>query len=90
LPRQGALTGITTISANANNKFGLALRADGTVWAWGYNASGQLGNGTTNTGATSSPVQVGITGATAISTGGSHGLAVKGDGTVWAWGANSD
>src|SRR5438094_920751 len=64
----------------------------GTVRAWGDNQWGQLGNGTfTNSNV---PVQVsGLSGAVAVAGGGlspsvSHSLAVKSDGTVWAWGSN--
>ena len=64
----------------------LALKANGTVWAWGLNNQGQLGDGTTANRST--PVQV-LTGAMAIAAGGSHSLAVKSDGTVWSWGWNS-
>src|SRR5664279_5468887 len=60
---------------------------DGTVWAWGYNGSGGLGNGTTANSGT--PVQVaGLTGVTAVAGGYSAGYALRGDGTVWAWGWN--
>jgi alpha-tubulin suppressor-like RCC1 family protein/fibronectin type 3 domain-containing protein len=68
----------------------LALDADGDVWAWGSNASGELGNGTT----TGSPVPVRVSGLSeiqAISVGSGatpHNLALKADGTVWAWGSN--
>ena len=65
----------------------LALKSDGTVWAWGYNGCGQLGDGSTTNRLT--PVQVsGLTGVVAIAGGGSHSLALKSDGTVWAWGCN--
>jgi alpha-tubulin suppressor-like RCC1 family protein len=65
----------------------LALRKDGTVWAWGGNDKGQLGDGTTTGRAT--PVQVsGLTGVTAMAAGYSHSLALRGDGTVWCWGDN--
>ena len=80
------LTGTVTAIA-AGYSHSMALKSDGTVWAWGSNGSGQLGNG----GTTNSyiPVQVsGLTGATAISAGGYHSLALKSDGTVWAWGYN--
>jgi hypothetical protein len=63
------------------------LRTDGTVWAWGNNSIGQLGDGTTNRRLT--PVQVtGLTNIRAIAAGEFHSLALKQDGTVWAWGYN--
>ncbi|GBC61093.1 hypothetical protein DENIS_2053 [Desulfonema ishimotonii] len=67
--------------------FSVALESDGTVWAWGTNYYGQLGDGTTTESST--PVQVsGLTGAADIAAGGYHSLAAKSDGTVWAWGRN--
>jgi alpha-tubulin suppressor-like RCC1 family protein len=70
---------------------GLALKTDGTVWGWGTNATGQLGNGTTT--AATSPVQAsGLTDVIAIATFGDQyyatSLAVKSDGSVWGWGHN--
>lgn len=63
----------------------LALARDGTVWAWGYNRSGQLGDGTTDIRRT--PVQVsGLTDVIAIAASWAYSLAMKADGTVWAWG----
>jgi len=86
LNNSGFLTGIATISTG--NSHSLALKNDGTVWAWGWNINGQLGDGTTTQRTT--PVQVStLTSVTDISAGGGHNLAIKNDGTVWAWGANS-
>ena len=66
----------------------MALRRDGTVWAWGNNLYGQLGDGTTTN--CSTPVQVqGLTDVVAIAGGWfGHTLALRRDGTVWAWGLN--
>ncbi len=81
-----SLTTATAIAAGA--QYSLALKADGTVWAWGRNQDGELGNGTTTDSA--NPVQAsGLSGVIAISAGDTHAMALKSDGTVWAWGANS-
>ncbi len=67
----------------------LALAADGTVWAWGDNAHGQFGDGSTTSSRT--PVKVrALRGAIAIAAGALHSLALKWDGAVWAWGDNRD
>jgi alpha-tubulin suppressor-like RCC1 family protein len=66
----------------------LALKADGTIWAWGLNTSAQLGDNTTTN--RPQPIQVAtITDGRAIASGGAHSLAVRSDGTVWAWGTNA-
>ena len=83
-----SLSGITAVSAGAY--FTLALKNDGTVWAWGSNSNGQLGIGTSGTSLQTTPVQVsGLANITKISAGCYHGLALRSDGTVWAWGMNS-
>ncbi len=65
----------------------VAVKDDGTVWAWGFNSHGQLGDDTTLV--RTAPVRVtGLTNVTAVAAGWSHSLALKDDGTVWAWGAN--
>lgn len=78
------------IAISAGSDHTLALKGDGTVWAWGYNKNGQLGTGSA-TG--ESPIQIpaqvpGLTGITAIAAGSYHSLALKNDGTAWAWGDN--
>ena len=65
----------------------MALKNDGTVWTWGYNAQGQLGDGTNSY--KNIPTQVnGLNDVVSIAAGDSHSLALKSDGTVWAWGYN--
>src|SRR3989304_5016513 len=80
---------INAVAIAAGQDHSLALKNDGTVWAWGYNLYGQLGNG--NNTNSNVPVQVaGLTGITAIAGGGrAHSLALRNDGTVWAWGFNT-
>jgi len=72
----------------------LAVKTNGTLWSWGSGAFGPLGLNTIIN--RSSPVQVGsltdwkfVSSSTATSSVGSHSLAVKTDGTLWAWGGNS-
>lgn len=73
--------------ASLAGEFNLALGSDGTVWSWGGNEFGQLGDGTQANRLL--PVQVmGLAGVSAVATGYLHSLALKSDGTVWAWGSN--
>ncbi|MCW1147585.1 LamG-like jellyroll fold domain-containing protein [Flavobacterium lacisediminis] len=66
----------------------LAIKLDGTLWAWGANTNGQLGDGT-NTDK-NIPVQIGTdTNWSVVSAGENHSLALKSDGTLWAWGYNA-
>jgi alpha-tubulin suppressor-like RCC1 family protein len=69
----------------------VALRADGTLWAWGRNNNGQLGLGTFTSVAlgTNTPQRVGTNSDwQAIAAGTFHTVALRADGTLWAWGAN--
>lgn len=83
-----SMTGVATGGASGSHS--VAVKSDGTVWGWGYNWFGQLGDGTSQNNRTS-PVQVGgsLATAVAVATGGDHTLALKSDGTVVAWGRNT-
>lgn len=89
----GVLDHVAAIAAGESHS--LALLEDGTVWAWGDNSHGQLGDSWAEATATS-PVQVvGLDGTgllsdvTAISAGGDHSLALLSSGEVVAWGGNN-
>jgi alpha-tubulin suppressor-like RCC1 family protein len=77
----------TNVSGGSGNSF--AIKNDGTLWSWGSNAQGQLGLG--NTTYYSSPKQVGsLTNWSYVTSGfGPACFAIKTDGTLWAWGINS-
>jgi alpha-tubulin suppressor-like RCC1 family protein/subtilisin family serine protease len=81
-------SGVAAIAAGADHT--LALKTDGTVWGSGSDYYGQLGDNGTFGDTHNTPVQAnGLAGVVAITTGGYHNLALKADGTVWAWGYNS-
>jgi alpha-tubulin suppressor-like RCC1 family protein len=74
--------------AAAGYQHTLALKSDGTLWAWGWNNYGQLGDGTTVNKST--PVAIGADTQWLVVSGGVyHCAAVKLDGTLWTWGRNS-
>jgi len=91
--KTGVLTSTTVISIEAGYAHSLALCADGTLAAWGYNSKGQLGNNSTAT--SSLPVAVTQTGiltgksVVSLSAGWDSSLALCADGTLAAWGDNS-
>lgn len=83
----GALTDWKKIAAGA--LCAGAIKTDGTLWMWGTNSNGSMGNG--NSTPTSSPIQIGSdTNWSALSCGSGHTLALKTDGTLWAWGGNNN
>jgi alpha-tubulin suppressor-like RCC1 family protein len=97
-PAASASAAKVTPMATAGFYHSLVLRDDGTVWAWGRNDSGQLGDGTTADKTT--PVRVKVkdydgtlvplSGVAALAGGSLHSLALDMDGTVWAWGSNQN
>jgi alpha-tubulin suppressor-like RCC1 family protein len=68
---------------------GSGIKTDGTLWTWGRNSSGELGDSSFNN--RSSPGGVAGTGTTwtKVSISGTHTIAVKTDGTLWTWGSNN-
>ncbi len=82
-PVQG-LAGVTAVAAGERHSLALS---GGTVWAWGGNNAGQLGDNSTTTRLT--PVQVpGLANVIALAAAGDHSMALRSDGTIWAWGSN--
>ena len=86
--------GLITVTAIGVGEYhSLAVRGDGTVWAWGQSYFGQLGTGIiTTTGCSCQPQPapvLGVSGATAVAGGNEFSAARTGDGAVWAWGGDS-
>jgi uncharacterized repeat protein (TIGR01451 family) len=90
----GLASGAGVIGIAAGGNHSLALKSDGSVLAWGFNKTGQLGNADPSNADQGVPVAVsgfGIgSGVIAIAAGVDHSLALKSDGTEWAWGFNQD
>ena len=86
--RIGTASDWTAVSAGSSHVVG--IRADGSLWAWG--SGGQLGDGTTT--GRNSPVRIGSASDwAAVSAGGhhsSHSVAIRTDGSLWAWGSNRE
>ena len=81
-----SLANVVAVAAGRDHS--LAAKSDGTVWAWGGNGAGQLGDATTMD--RYSPVLLpGLTSVVTVAAGFDHSLAIKGDETAWAWGRNS-
>lgn len=76
-------------SLYAGDYHSVAIRADGAVFAWGYNYYGALGNGATGNNSAVPQKATNFTGAVDVAAGSNHSLVAKSDGTVWGWGYNS-
>jgi len=87
-PIQSASGGVNWKQVAGGYYSSYGVKTDGTLWCWGYNLYGQLGNNTTTSN--SSPVQT-ITFATnwtQVASNGQHAAGIKTDGTLWTWGYN--
>ncbi|OQP44645.1 hypothetical protein A4H97_09780 [Niastella yeongjuensis] len=81
-------TWFTKLAASGTSWHSLGIKNDGTLWAWGYNLYGELGNGTNTNSST--PIQIGTAADWAsVAAGWTYSLGIKSDGTLWAWGDNS-
>jgi alpha-tubulin suppressor-like RCC1 family protein len=81
--RVGAAVGWKAVSSGEYHT--MAIEANGCLWAWGSNNTGQLGNGAN--AQRNSPVRVGEElDWVAVSAGSLHTIAIKADGSLWAWG----
>jgi len=89
-------TPVTTFAGGSNWKqvscggyFISAIKTDGTLWTWGFNSSGQLGDNTTTTRSTPVTTFAGGSNWKQVSGASSHTAAIKTDGTLWIWGAGT-
>lgn len=91
------LVGSTWNYISTNGEYTLGIKKEGTLWAWGKNPQGQLGNGTISSSIVSAPVQVGSDTSWLYCVAGGQNTAefamasfgIKNNGTLWAWGRNN-
>lgn len=82
-----AVTAAEVVEAHTWNKHNLVVLTDGTVWGWGWNASGQVDESADEF--VTAPRQLPITDVASVRAGGVHSVAIRRDGAVWAWGNDS-
>jgi alpha-tubulin suppressor-like RCC1 family protein len=85
----GGMSNVVATAGGAD--YSLAVDVNGTVWTWGANDSGQLGNGSASPSHSPLPSSiVGVSNVVAVAAGSYHARVLRADGTVWAWGNNAD
>lgn len=89
-PAQSVSTATDWKQVKCGTYHSIAVRLDGTLWTWGHNARGQLGDNTILH--RSSPVQTAAGGANwrLVAAGSYHNAAIKDDGSLWTWGRNNN
>ena len=89
IPTPTPIQGVSEVAEIAGGyEFGLALLADGRLMSWGYNNSGELGDGTTNLNPVPTVVPS-VSGVIAVAGGTTHAMALLSDGSILAWGQNN-
>ncbi len=89
LPARVGTANDWTCISSSGDECSWGIRGNGTLWGWGKNDDGQLGDGTTQEARV--PVQIGTdTGWASVAAGVFHTLALKSDGSLYAWGDNAD
>ena len=84
--RVGTANNWASVAAGWNHV--VATRTDGTLWAWGWNEFGQIGDGSSMT-SSFSPVQIGLGGHwVSVAADLAHSVGIRNDGSLWAWGLN--
>ncbi len=86
--RVPGLSGVVQLAAGGDTVY--ALRKDGSVWAWGDDGFGELGNGTVRLFEAKPAPVAGLAHVVAVAAGASTGYALRSDGTVWAWGRGTE
>ena len=80
------IPGTSWVQVSTNQSGYIARKTDGTIWSWGYNSTGKVGDNSTTD--RSSPVQIPGTSWTEVQGAGNTNVARKTDNTLWAWGQN--
>ncbi len=89
VPVQEASHGSDWISVSAGYYHTSAIKSGGTLWSWGLNGFGQLGNNSTTDSHVPVQESTHSTSWSSVCTGGDHTIAIRSDGTLWGWGCNT-